>query len=365
VRRRYARVKASHKEEILALVASSPLPTRHVLTKLRLPKSTYYRWLKRQTENRLEDKRGGSRRSWNRLRPEEEQVILTKARRHPELSPRQLALHITDREGFYVSESTVYRILKREGLVKAAEVVGFKADKEYHHKTTRPHQLWATDCVHLKVMDWGWYYLVTVMDDFSRFILAWKLQTNMAAPSLIEVIQGAIDLTDMTDVPIEDRTTLLSDNGSGYLSRRFNQYLRLVGVKHIVAAPYHPETNGKMERYHRTVKGEINLLNYSTPSALEEAIRSFVDYYNHRRYHEALGNVTPHDVYTGRREQILELREELKRRTLRTRRCYNGTAREWEPAPSSVHSRKSQSVPLLLKTYTRSGSDRPRWRVVG
>jgi putative transposase len=320
-------VKASDKEEILAVVASSPLPRRQVLARLGLPKSTYYRWLKRQAEGRLEDRPGGSRRPWNKLRPEEEEIILTKATEAPELSPRQLALRITDMEGFYISESTVYRILKREGLVKAAQVVGFKANREYHHKTSRTHELWATDCAHLKVEGWGWYYLVTVMDDFSRFILAWELQANMAAPSLIEVVQEAVDLTNMTDVPVEDRTALLSDNGPGYLSRRFSQYLRLVGINHITAAPYHPETNGKIERYHRTVKGEIKLLPYETPSALRGAIRSFVEYYNYERYHEGLGNVTPYDVYTGRRDELLQQRKEVRRSTLEARKQYNQATR--------------------------------------
>lgn len=330
-------MKANEKEEMLALVAASPLPTTQVLSRLELPKSTYYRWLKRQEAGRLEDSKGGSRRSWNKLRPQEQQTILARAREHPELSSRQLALRITDTEGFYVSESTVYRILKREGLVKAAEVVGFKAEKQYHRQTSRPHELWATDCAHLKVAGWGWYYLVTVMDDYSRYILAWELQTDMAAPSLIEVVQEAVDVTQMTDVPVEDKTTLLSDNGSGYLSRRFNQYLSLVGINHITSAPYHPQTNGKIERYHRTVKGEINLLGYETPSALREAISSFVHHYNHHRYHEGVGNVTPYDMYTGKRGEILNNRKETKRKTLQVRRMYNGIVREQEFGPPSVH----------------------------
>jgi len=129
---------------------------------------------------------------WNRLSAEEEDAILARARASPELSPREVALHIVDSEGFYVSESTVYRILKREGLIKPAEVVGFKAGKEYHHKTKGPHELWATDYAYLKVIGWGWYYLVTVMDDFSRFIIAWELQVDMTADSLIGVVQEAV-----------------------------------------------------------------------------------------------------------------------------------------------------------------------------
>lgn len=321
-------MSAAEKREILALVADSGLPRRRALVQLGLPKSTYYRWLKRQTEGRLRDNRGGSSLPWNKLRPEEEEAILTQALASPELSSRQLALQLVDREGWYVSESTVFRILKREGLIKPAEIVGFKAGKEYHRRTNRPNELWATDCAHLKVIDWGWYYLVTVMDDYSRYILAWELKSDMAATSLIDVVQKAVDSTGMTDVPVENRTALLSDNGAGYLSRQFGEYLRLVGVRHIVASPYHPQTNGKIERYHRTIKGEIKLVPYEMPGELLKSIGVFVDYYNYRRYHEGLGNVTPYDVYTGRHIEIIQRRKEAKSRTLQERKDYNRAARE-------------------------------------
>jgi len=316
------------KSEILTLVAESGLPRRRALAQLGLSRSTYYRWLRRQAEGRLQDKKGGSPIPWNKLRPEEEEKVLILARDSPELSARQLALMVTDSEGLYVSESTVFRILKREGLTKPAEIVGFKAGKEYHRKTKGPNELWATDCAHLKVVDWGWYYLVTVMDDYSRFILAWELKSDMAAGSLIDVVQKAVDLTGMTDVPLEDRTVLLSDNGPGYLSRQFGEYLRIVGIKHIIASPYHPQTNGKIERYHRTIKGEINLVPWEMPSELKEAIKAFVEYYNHQRYHEGLGDVTPYDVYTGRHPEIMRRRKEAKSKTLQARRHYNKTARE-------------------------------------
>jgi putative transposase len=321
-------VNAAEKRKILALVADSGLPRRRALVHLGMPKSTYYRWLKRQSEGKLQDKKGGSPIPWNKLGPREEAKILSRARASPELSARQLALNLVDSEGWYVSESTVFRIMKREGLIKPAEVVGFKAGKEYHRKTKRPNELWATDCAHLKVFDWGWYYLVTVMDDYSRFILAWELKSDMAAGSLIDVIQQAIDFTGMTDVPIEDRTVLLSDNGAGYLSRQFGEYLRLVAVRHIVASPYHPQTNGKIERYHRSLKSEINQLPYDMPGDLEKAIATFIEYYNYRRYHEGLDNVTPYDVYTGRHIGILQRRKEAKSRTLQVRKDYNRAARE-------------------------------------
>jgi len=309
---------------ILTQVENQPKGKRQALIALGIPKSSYYRW--RRCDG-LESHSGDRGRPWNRITLEEENKILTVARESPDLSSRQLAAWITDNAGFAVSESTVYRILRREGLVKRQETQ-LTAANEYHTKTTRPHQMWATDASYFKVVGWGYYYLVTVMDDYSRYILAWKLQKDMSANSLIEVIQEAVDATGMTDVPVEDRTRLLSDNGAGYVSRTFREYLRLVGIGHILAAPYHPQTNGKLERYHRSIKREVNQVPYEFPGQLERAIADFVDYYNYRRYHKALGNVTPAEVLYGRREQILQRRKEVQIQTINRRRYYNRDLRE-------------------------------------
>ncbi len=314
-------MSAVEKADILKMVETMPMRRRQALIILGIPKSNYYRW--RQGRTNVENRK----RSWNRITPDEEDKILAAAMESPELSSRQLAAWITDNAGFAVSESTVYRILRREGLVKRQETQ-LKAAKEYHTKTTRPHQLWATDASYFRVAGWGYYYLVTVMDDYTRFILAWKLQKDMSANSLIEVVQDAVDATGMTDVPVEDRTNLLSDNGAGYLSRSFRDYLSLVGIGHILAAPFHPQTNGKLERYHQSIKKEVNQLLYEAPGQLERAISDFVDYYNYRRYHKALGNVTPADVLYGRREQILQRRKEVQIQTINRRRDYNQGLRE-------------------------------------
>ena len=188
--------------------------------------------------------------------------------------------------------------------------------------------MWATDASYFRVVGWGYYYLVTVMDDYSRFILGWKLQKDMSANSLIEVVQEAVDATGMTDVPVDNRTRLLSDNGAGYVSRAFRDYLNLVGIGHILAAPYHPQTNGKVERYQQSLKREVNQLPYELPSRLGKAIADFVDYYNHRRYHKALSNVTPADVFYGRRETILQRRKEVQILTINRRKDYNQGLKE-------------------------------------
>ena len=167
-----------------------------------------------------------------------------------------------------------------------------------------------------------------VMDDSSRFILAHRLQRDMTSDSFREVMQEAVDRTGMDQVPITDRTRLLSDNGPGPVSRAFRDYLGMVGIRHILAAPFHPQTNGKLERYHQTRKRDVNQLPCELPSDLEAAIVAFVSYYNYRRYHKALGNVTPSDVLRGRREDILRRRREVKAQTIEQRRQHNKDLRE-------------------------------------
>ena len=153
-------MSAEEKADILKMVEPMTRRKRQALAILGVAKSTYYRWRKKQAGMPKQ------RKPWNRITPEEAARILSIALASPELSSRQLAVWITDHAGFAVSESTVYRILRREGLVKRQEVQ-LKAAKEYHTKTTRPHQLWATDASYFRVSGWGYYYLVTVMDDYT------------------------------------------------------------------------------------------------------------------------------------------------------------------------------------------------------
>jgi transposase InsO family protein len=327
-------MSTDEKAQVLEKVEASPGPKRKVMAELGLPKSTYYRWKARQTQGRLGDRRPPGP-SWNRLSPHEESVVLEVAMEYTDLSSRQLAAWITDNKGFSVSESTVYRLLRRQGLVKSPQMK-MAAGQEFHTKTRRPHQMWATDASYFRVAGWGFYYLVTVMDDFSRFILSWKLQRDMTSDSFIEVVQDAVDLTGMTEVPLEDRTRLLSDNGPGYVSRSFRDYLHLVGIRHILASPYHPQTNGKLERYHQSIKRDVNQIPYDAPRNLDAAIADFVSYYNHRRYHKALGNVNPSDMLCGRREQILERRKEIQIQTIQRRQLYNHQLKEFAISAQSL-----------------------------
>jgi len=170
--------------------------------------------------------------------------------------------------------------------------------------------------------DRGWYYLATVLDDYSRYILSWRLCRTMSASEVTEVIEETIAAAGVEHVTIVNCPRLLSDNGSCFISHELREYLGDRGIRHIRGKPFHPMTQGKIERYHRSMKSIVTLDNYYSPEELEAEIASFVDYYNNERYHESLDNVTPADVYHGRSEEILSRRKQIKKRTMKQRRIY-------------------------------------------
>jgi putative transposase len=317
------RYSASEKLEIIRTVETSPLPVRRTLAQIGIPKSTFYTWLDRYAVgglDALEDRKAKPKRVWNRIPDQVRQRVIAHALDQSELSPREVAVSFTDREQTFVSEASVYRLLKAEGLITSPAFIVMKAADTFANPTTAINQLWQTDFTYLKVTGWGWYYLSTVLDDFSRYIIAWKLCTTMAAADVTATLDRALQASGLDQLPINQRPRLLSDNGPSYVASDLAEWLDEHGMRHTRGKPYHPMTQGKIERWHLSLKSRILLENYYLPSHLEHAVERFVDHYNHRRYHEALDNLTPADVYFGRGQRIIQMRQEIKQRTIEQRR---------------------------------------------
>jgi len=136
-----------------------------------------------------------------------------------------------------------------------------KAADEFKDKTTAPNQLWQTDFTYLKVIGWGWFYLSTVLDDYSRFIIAWKLCTTMKAEDVTATLEMALDASGVDKATVLHRPRLLSDNGSSYVSDDLAKWMKRHDMAHVRGAPYHPMTQGKIERWHQTLKNRILLEN--------------------------------------------------------------------------------------------------------
>jgi putative transposase len=321
---RLTRSSAAEKLELIRIVEESALPVKQTLAELDIPRTTFYRWYERYREagyDGLVDRQPQQRQFWNRIPQSVREQVVQIALKHPDKSPRELAWHITDTEGYFLSESSVYRILKAFDLITSPAFILLKASDKFPHPTQRANELWQTDFTQFKVVGWGYYYLSTVLDDFSRYILAWKLTTGMAHEDVQNTLDLARAATGIERVAVKHRPRLLSDNGPAYVSSELAEYLQTHGMQHPRGQPFHPMTQGKIERYHRSLKNVICLENHYFPWQLEQAIAAFVEHYNHKRYHEALGNLTPADVYFGRGQQIRSQREAVKQRTLVQRRA--------------------------------------------
>lgn len=318
------RYSQSEKMEIIRIVENSELSVKRTLEELGVNRSTFYKWYNRYEESGydgLAPTYSPPRQFWNEIPPWEREKVVEEALDHPDKSPRELAWHITDTRDYYISESSVYRILKARDLITSPAYVVLSAADKFSQPTSRVNELWQTDFTYLKVINWGWYYLSSVLDDYCRYVISWKLFSTMSAVDVEEVVEMAVKKTGVDKIDVRHRPRLLSDNGSCYVSGELKEYLKGRGIKHVRGAPYHPMTQGKIERYHRSMKNIIKLTNYYSPEELEGEIARFVDYYNYERYHESLKNVTPADAFFGRAEEILERRKKIKQRTLNERRA--------------------------------------------
>ena len=317
------RYSQAEKMDIIRLVEEADLPAKRTLEELDVPRSSFYRWYERylaEGYDGLADHKPGPQQFWNRIPDNVRQQVVEVALERPDQSPRQLAWHLTDSEGYFISETSVYRILKSFDLITSPVFDVVKASDKFKNPTKRVNEMWQTDFTQFKVVGWGWYYLGTILDDFSRYILAWRLSSTMAATDVQDTLQLAIDQTGLHHIQVKHRPRLLSDNGSAFIADALRDYLKPYDIDHIHGRPFHPQTQGKIERYHRSMKSIVLLNTFFFPWELEQAIADVVVYYNTQRYHESLDNLTPEAVYLGRAQEVLTQRERIKQQTLQLRR---------------------------------------------
>jgi transposase InsO family protein len=233
------RYSVAEKREIIRLVEGSDLGVRRTLAELDVSRSSFYRWYKAYQERGavgLADPLPRQRRFWNRIPESEREKVVETALAKPELTPRELAWRITDHEGYFISESSVYRILKAYDLVTSPAYVLISAKDRFDHPSRRVNELWQTDFTYFKVVGWGWYYLLTVLDDYSRYIVGWKLFTGMSTNDVEVVLDEVIGKTGVEQVEVRHRPRLLTDNGPCFVSRQLREYLEQKEMRHTLSS---------------------------------------------------------------------------------------------------------------------------------
>ena len=314
------RFTQKEKYEIIKLVEESDLGVNRTLKEIGIHKSTFYNWYEKYREKGYDGLATQSRSRntyWNKIPDKVRSKVVELALDYPEESARNLACKMTDEKKYFISESSVYRILRANGLITQPAFNTLAAADEYKDKTTRVNQMWQTDFTYMKIIGWGWYYLSTILDDYSRYIIHWELCSTMNASDVSKTVDMALQKATLS---ADQRPKILSDNGPCYISKELKDYFAQKEIKHIRGKPLHPQTQGKIERYHRSMKNIVKLDNYYFPGELKERLSEFVEYYNFRRYHESINNLTPADVYFGRASEILKQREKTKVKTMKKRR---------------------------------------------
>lgn len=299
--------------------AETELPATRLVGWLGLGASKYFDW--KQRYGKVNEHNGTVPRDhW--LEPWEQAAIVAFARAHPRDGYRRLTFMMLDAAVVAVSPASTYRVLAKAGLLQPWTATPSKKGTGFV-QPLEPHEHWHTDVSYLNICG-TFYYLCSVLDGCSRSNLHWEIRESMTEREVELVLQKAKE-----KYP-EAQPRLISDNGPQFIARDFKQFVRLSGMDHVRTSPYYPQSNGKIERWHGSLKAEA--VRPKTPLTLEDARRvvgDFVEEYNTTRLHSAIGYVTPHDRLEGRHTQIWEERDR-KLEAARARRAARRAARREE-----------------------------------
>jgi len=242
------RFPVSEKLEIIRTVERSHLSIKQSLDMLGIARTTFYRWYDLYVEggfDALADRSPCPKSVWNRIPQARRDDLIEFALEHEALTTRELAVKYTDEKRYFISESSVYRILKEADLITAPEYVMIRVADEFTDKTTAINQMWQADFTNFKIIGWGWYYLSTILDEYSRYIIAWKLCTTMRAEDVAATIELSLAASGSDQAVVRHMPSLLSDNGSCYISGDLAEWLADHKMGHVRGAPFHPQTQGK------------------------------------------------------------------------------------------------------------------------
>jgi putative transposase len=290
--RETTRFPAAVKAELLATVTQAQARTgwtvRRILQHLGLSRARYRDWTRRAAAERLDDRRPIAP-SRDGILVEEKAAVLAYALAHPKDGYRRLTWQMVDADVAYLSESSVYRILREADLLarwKRRTRAGTAPAKP-----TRPHERWHTDLMYLRIAD-SWYFLVTVLDAYSRYVVHWELLTSMVASDVRLVLQQALEATGATP-------RLVTDNGSQFTAAEFKDLVRRFALEHIRIRTYHPESNGLVERFHRSTREVVEDQSLGNLARARAILGAWVRHYNDERLHAGLGYLTPATYYRG------------------------------------------------------------------
>lgn len=300
----------------------SELSLRCLLRWLCLSPSTFYDWQKRY--GRVNEHNACIPRDhW--IEAWEKQAVLTFHRQHPSEGYRRLTFMMLDGDIVALSPASVYRVLSEAGALRRWKRKSSRKGSGFD-QPQKPHQHWHIDISYINVSG-TFYYLCSVLEGYSRFIVHWDIREAMRESDVEIILQRARE-----KYP-EARPRIISDNGPQFLARDFKEFIRISGMTHVRTSPHYPQSNGKIERWHQSLKSEC--IRPGTPLCLEDArqlVSGYVEHYNTVRLHSAIGYVTPQDKLQGREPEIFAQRARKLQQAREQRKARREAARTLDAA---------------------------------
>ena len=311
---------------MIELVDESGLPVRRACEIIGISADRYYRWHQRYRKNGLEglvNRKSRPISCPHKILESERKAIIDYALRHLDLRHRKLCYAMQHDGVVFVSPSTVYRVLKAEGLVPSYDTPKREA-ADGKVEVGAPNEVWHIDITYIPVSE-GHTYLITVLDGYSRYPVHHELSQTMTADDMQRVMSRALSKAGLFEVDEEQRPALISDNGTQLVAKSFQEFLNTWKIEHRRIAVRHPESNGKIEVFHKTIKHERIYIQetYQTFYEAKDDLDNFIRYYAEQRLHQGIGFVTPKDRYMGRDKEIIEQRQRNHQKALEKRKRQN------------------------------------------
>lgn len=320
------RYSSQEKLRIINLVRESEEPVRVVLKRLGIGHSTYYKWYSRYRRSGpvgLENIKPTPRRFWNSLSKTERKQAIQIAFTNPEKAPKDIAKEFSEIYGSFISESSVYRILNSFDKFENKKIELIRGRNRFAESADDINTIWKTEFVYIRLLGWGFYYLLFIIDDYSKYVIQWKLYTTLTEKDPEQLVMTALWKTGLKGIRLKHRARLLTGNYSKLFIDRLKEFLYDYDLKNLRGTSSNAHVIHRINGTIQTKKNVINLNNYYLPGDIEEQVGLFIDYYNNEWTLKSFGNMTPAGIYHKQENIIRRQREKIKEKTLLMRKLRN------------------------------------------
>jgi len=320
------RFTPEEKRKIIQLVQASSQSTAAILRQIQISHSTYYKWLSNYQKKGLDglvNQNTAPKKYWNSITPDEQRAIIQLTLQDPIKTPAEIAGKFTEQQQSFISASTVYRILNQYDIINDSSIRRLDSRRHLSNVATRVNQIWCTEFIFIKMTGWGYYYLLVLLDDYSRYVVGRKLLTAIQREDVQNLVRKTLSQWRLNSIDLKHHARLLTDNSPHYFTRRLKNYLQDNDLRNVHGNVSNTRLLSFVSQEGHNRKNIIHLFNYHLPAELERQIDWFIQRYHQESHLPTSPPVSPEAVYCDQTESVLTNRKALKADTMARRKRRN------------------------------------------